>query len=64
MKNFGPKVTVPARRERSLPEKQIFWGSEDGGAEMFPQTEKQIYSRKYATNPEPLLYLAWLSPVR
>jgi hypothetical protein len=53
MSRFGPSIEIAPKIQRPLPDKQILWGSQDGGCNRFP-TIDAIWERKYAMNPMPL----------
>jgi hypothetical protein len=57
MSKFGPSVNTAPRAQQPLPvvDKQIFWGSQDGGCKYFPKDVGTINNRKKADYPEPFI---------
>jgi len=53
MKGSAFNAVLAPKVERSLPDKQIFWGAQNGGQIFFP-TVKDAYARKHDSDPTPL----------
>jgi len=53
MKGFAPSIAIAPKAERPFPEKEILWGSQEGGQTQFP-TFSAAYERKYSNDPVPL----------
>lgn len=53
MSKFGPSIKTAPLPQRPLPNKEILWGSQDGGCNRFPEKDA-IWERRYSDNPEPL----------
>ena len=53
MKPFAPDIVIAPKPERPFPDKEILWGSQDGGQNRFP-TIFAAYNRKNSDNPVPL----------
>lgn len=54
MKGFGPSIEIAPKVQRPFPGKEIFWGSQEGGCNRFPEKDA-IWNRKHSDNPAPLL---------
>ncbi|WP_413437135.1 hypothetical protein ACFDAU_11990 [Sulfuriferula sp. GW1] len=54
MSRFGPSLQIATQPQRPLPDKEILWGSQDGGCNRFPEKDA-ISERRYSDNPMPLL---------
>ncbi len=52
MKGLTP-ISIAPKVERPFPPKEILWGSQDGGQNLFP-TPDEARGRKYSGNPLPL----------
>lgn len=55
MSKFGQNVKIAPPPQRPLPNKEILWGSQEGGCNHFPIDKTIIWNRKNSNNPEPLL---------
>lgn len=55
MSKFGPSIKIAPRPQRPLPEKEILWGSQDGGCNRFPEKREAITERKFSGDPAPLI---------
>lgn len=53
MKSTLPNIPIARRAERPFPEKEIFWGGQDGGQTFFP-TLASVYERKFSIDPIPM----------
>ena len=53
MKPFARDIVIAPKPERPFPDKEILWGSQDGGQNRFP-TIFAAYNRKNSDNPVPL----------
>lgn len=53
MKGLGTNIAIAAKPERPFPDKEIYWGSQDGGQTLFP-TISAAYERKFSNDPVPL----------
>ncbi len=53
MKPFAPDIVIAPKPERPFPDKEILWGSQDGGQNRFP-TIFAAYDRKHSDKPAPL----------
>lgn len=53
MKGIGSGISIAPKAERPFPEKEILWGSQEGGHSRFP-TPEEARDRKYSGNPVPL----------
>ena len=55
MRKFGPSIEIAPKTQRPLPDKEIIWGSQDGGSNCFPAGIDVIQERKFSDNPAPLI---------
>jgi hypothetical protein len=53
MKGFIQNIPIAFKAERPFPNKEILWGSEEGGQACFP-TSVAAYQRKHSADPVPL----------
>jgi len=53
MKGFAPSIAIAPKAERPFPDKEILWGSQEGGQPRFP-TSNAAYARKFSNDPVPL----------
>lgn len=53
MKGFPSSIAIAPKVERPFPEKEILWGSQDGGETRFP-TSTSAWERKHSCDPVPL----------
>jgi hypothetical protein len=54
MSRFAPSVQTAPQPGRPFPDKEIFWGSQDGGCNHFPADMSVISHRKFSEIPMPL----------
>lgn len=54
MNKFPSKISTASRVEIPFPEKEIIWGSQEGGCNYFPRTIDAITERKFSNDPLPL----------
>lgn len=55
MSKFGQTINTAPQPQRPLPDKEILWGSQDGGCIRFPAGKEAITERKFSDNPAPFL---------
>lgn len=53
MKRIARSITIAPKAERPFPDKEILWGSQEGGQPLFP-TSSHAYARKNSDDPVPL----------
>lgn len=54
MRKFSSKISTASKVTIPLPDKEIIWGSQDGGCNHFPKTIGTITERKFSNDPAPL----------
>lgn len=55
MRRFEQGIKIAPKPERPFPDKEILWGSQDGGCNRFPERLDIIKERKFSSGPAPLL---------
>jgi hypothetical protein len=58
MNKFAPIIAIAPQPQQPLPDKQIWWGSQDGGCNHFPTGWDVLNERIHSDNPAPLIAFA------